>query len=66
MRSYQVIRSINPKNGKWHNKVEATGLDWEAAKKLEDELTLAERKAHPDRTSWTRDVFYCELEKEMK
>jgi hypothetical protein len=60
MALYRVMRSINPPKGNWIEKVEATGLDWEAAKRKEAELDAAEQKAHPNQTSWTRDIFYCE------
>ncbi len=62
MRTYSVIRSINQKDYRG-TRVVRSGLDLESARRLVGELDANEHKAHPELTSWTRDIFYCELEK---
>ena len=58
---YSIIRGHRDTDGTW-NKVEASGLTLEAARAKEAELTKAEKKLHPKKTSWTRDVFCLQLE----
>jgi len=61
-KTYSVIRSINKKDFRG-TRVVRSGLDWETAKSLSDELEHQEQRLHPGLTSWTRDIFYCEMEK---
>jgi len=39
-----------------------TGLAWETALTRARELSVAEGLADPTKTSWTRDLFHCQLE----
>lgn len=62
-RTYTVLRSIRTLTEK-REVAEAQGLTWEQAKAKCDELSAAERSAKPNETSWNRDIFYCQLEKQ--
>lgn len=63
MNTYSVIRSSNPTKGEKTTTVQAEGLSWEAAKQLRDKLQKEENEKHPNLTSWTKDIFFCELER---
>jgi hypothetical protein len=61
--TYRVVRHTNPAPPqKRATIVEADMLEWEAAKRLRDKLQKEENEKHPERTSWTKDIFCCELE----
>jgi hypothetical protein len=61
-RTYNVIRSHRGKDRIREEVVEA-GLDWDAADAKRNQLNEAERRAHPDQTSWMRDLFLVQREK---
>lgn len=61
--TYSIIRSHRgPNSDIWEKAVES-GLDWETAKARSEELNSAEILAHPEMTSWVRDLFYPQMEK---
>lgn len=65
---YKVLRKrkLQPGGKKFdETSVVAEGMVWEEAKAISDGLERAEAAAKPTQTSWTRDVYYCEREKEM-
>jgi len=56
-----IIRAHRDRDGEWEEIVES-GLDWETARRKAVEWIAAERLANPEKTSWTLDLFYCQLE----
>lgn len=64
MKLYRVLRQTNPPRGKREILIEASGLPWENATALRDKLQREENEKHPERSSWTKDLFECELQKE--
>jgi hypothetical protein len=62
-RRYRIVR-VNrgnwPANGR--REIVASGLTLDEARAQADELSKAERAAHPELASWTRDLFIRELE----
>jgi len=58
---YSVIRSER-RTTETHESIEATSLTWAEATKCSETLQKAEAAAHPERTSWTSDIFYRRLE----
>jgi hypothetical protein len=62
-RTYSIVRSHRDNDGEWE-KIVDSGLDWNTAKARAEELSEAERRAHPEKTSWTRDLFIPQLEKQ--
>lgn len=56
-RRYRIVRS----NRNLQVPVDS-GLTWDAAKLRASELNEAERKAHPELDSWTRDIFFPQME----
>jgi len=58
---YSVIRSER-RTGTTHETVEAKDLTWAEATKCSETLQKAETAAHPERTSWTADLFYRQLQ----
>ena len=59
--TYSVIRAHRDRDGEREEVVES-GLDWETARRKAVEWSIRERLANPTKTSWTRDLFYCQLE----
>ena len=59
--TYSIIRAHRDRDGEWEEIVES-GLDWETACAKAVELSVRERLASAAKTSWTRDLFYCQLE----
>lgn len=60
-RRYTVIRSQRRK-GQEINTVVATDLTWSEATKCSESLQKAEDAAHPERTSWTANLFFRQLQ----
>ena len=61
-KTYSVVRNSHPDAGVWCDKIECSGLTWEAAKAKAAELTAAENKAFPGRSSWSGDIFWIQME----
>jgi hypothetical protein len=61
-RRYSVIKSHRGRDLKVWEKVVATDLSLEDARRKERELNDTERAAHPELSSWTRDLFFIQLE----
>lgn len=66
-RTYTVFRNVShPKGSRFNYDVTVkTGLTWDAASQLRDKLQEEERQAHPERTSWTCDLYCIQMEKEQ-
>ncbi len=60
-RTYSVLRSRR-QSQKTIETVVDTGMSWEAADRKRNERDDAERKAHPELSSWTRDLYIVRLE----
>ena len=63
--TYSIIRVHRDQDGEWEKIVES-GLDWETARRKAVEWSEAERLANPEKTSWTVDLFYCQLERTVR
>jgi hypothetical protein len=60
-RTYSILRSSR-QNQKTVETVVDTGMSWEAADSKRNKRDAAERKAHPEKSSWTRDLFIVRME----
>lgn len=60
-RTYSILRSSR-QGQKTVETVVDTGLSWEKADSTRNGYDEAERKAHPEKTSWTRDLFIVRME----
>ena len=60
--TYRILRNTRHGSG-WQDIIEAKGLCWEEAAQRRDRMTEEEIVKHPNKTSWTRDVFIIEMEK---
>lgn len=62
VRIYSVYRHHRENSVNSETLVES-GLDWNTAKTKAEQLSEAERKLHPLKTSWSRDLFIPHFEK---
>jgi hypothetical protein len=61
---YDVIRSHRDKDGEY-DEVVVRGLTLDAARQKAIELQADYRKANPDKTTWTGDLFGIRLDKPL-
>jgi hypothetical protein len=61
-RSYRIYRSKYYGRGKHEDITVVTGLSWADAQARRQQMQADEDKLHPERSSWTKDLFIIELE----
>jgi hypothetical protein len=62
-RTYSIVRHHRDLDGEWEKVVESGIIGYKSASAKSEALNETERKLHPTKTSWSRDLFIPRLEK---
>lgn len=65
-RTYSILRSHRGPDRDEREDLIESGLSWDVADAKRERLDEAEERAHPEQTSWTRDLFLVRLEHDHK